>query len=164
MPTKRFLTSLKFIDRAAYWGAYIGAWAAMFLMALTFFDVWGRYLFSSPLPAVYEASETVLIPVLVYFSMARGNHITIDWVVGRLSGRPLFRVEMIRHLISIIFVLLLFAGSMMSARKAFEQDLQSEAIITFPIWPAYWVVAGGLGLLTLVRIVLLIKRIWGEGK
>jgi TRAP-type C4-dicarboxylate transport system permease small subunit len=155
---------LKSIDRAAYWGAYIGAWAAMFLMALTFLDVWGRYLFSRPLPAVYEASESVLIPLLVYFSMARGNHITIDWVVGRLSGRPLFTADIIRHLVSIIFLLLLFAGSLMSARKAFEQDLQSEAIITFPIWPAYWVVAGGLGLLLLVRIALFIKTIWGEGK
>ena len=164
MPAKKPSESLEFIDRAAHWGAYIGAWAAMLLMALTFFDVWGRYLFSSPLPAVYEASETVLIPLLVYFSMAKGNHITIDWVVGRLSGKPLFAVDMFRHLVSIFFVLLLFAGSLMSARKAFEQDLQSEAIITFPIWPAYWVVAGGLGLLMLVRIALLIKTIWGEEK
>ncbi len=164
MSAKGFLGSLDSIDRVAYKGAYIGGWLAMVLMALTFVDVCGRLFFSSPLPAVYESSEAILIPILVYFSMAKGNHITIDWVVGRLSGRPLFTVDMIRHIISIIFVLLVFAGSVTSARKAFEQDLYSEAIISFPIWPAYWVVAGGLGLLMLVRIVLLIKRIWGGQK
>lgn len=155
---------LKLIDRVAYRGAFLGGWVALILMGLTFIDVWARLFFSRPVPAAYEISEAVIIPALVYLSMARGNHITVDWVIERLSGRSLLMVEIIRHLISIVFTSLIFMGAVMAARGAFAQNLTSEAVVAFPVWPSYWVVAAGLGCLMLVRITLLMKLLLARPK
>ncbi|MEM8812470.1 MAG: TRAP transporter small permease [Pseudomonadota bacterium] len=51
------------------------------MMVLTFVDVAGRYLFSSPLPAAYEIIA-FMMPVIIFFALPLTNrnegHVTID--------------------------------------------------------------------------------------
>ncbi len=124
----------------------------------------GRLFFDRPVPAAYETTETILIPCLVYFSMARGNHITIDWVTERLRGKALFSVNIIKHLLSVACMAFLSYAALAAGQTAYEQDLHSEAVISLPTWPAYWVVAAGLSLLLVARVALFLRLFRGGSR
>lgn len=69
-------------------GAVLGlaAVAVLFaMMALTFADVWGRYVFRRPVPGAYEITE-MMMGVLIFAALpllcAREGHVTIDILDG----------------------------------------------------------------------------------
>jgi TRAP-type C4-dicarboxylate transport system permease small subunit len=60
------------------------------MMVLTFVDVAGRYLFSSPLPAAYEIISLIM-PAIIFCALPyvgyRENHVTIDLLDTFLTPR-----------------------------------------------------------------------------
>ena len=88
------------IDRAVLWTTrLLGIAAAMLLfamMVLTFVDVWGRYLFSSPVPGGFELTE-LMMAALIFAGLplvtADREHVSVDLLdvfipplIARLRG------------------------------------------------------------------------------
>ena len=68
---------------------WIGALVLFSMMVLTFVDVLGRYLFSSPVPGGFEVTE-IMLASLIYCGLPlitmRDGHISVDLVEGLLPG------------------------------------------------------------------------------
>ena len=68
---------------------WIGALVLFSMMVLTFVDVLGRYLLSSPVPGGFEITE-IMLASLIYCGLPlitmRDGHITVDLVEGLLPA------------------------------------------------------------------------------
>lgn len=107
------------------------------MMVLTFVDVAGRYLFSSPLPAGYEVISLIM-PAIIFCALPhvcqQENHVTIDLLDS-------FVTEALRRWQG-VFVSLVSAGAMMFiAWRLFERyrdHLRFNQVtdeLYLPLWP-----------------------------
>ncbi len=66
----------------------VAACLLLVMMALTFIDVIGRYVFSAPLPGAFELTE-ILLGLVIFAGLPlvtlRGEHVSVDLVTSRLS-------------------------------------------------------------------------------
>lgn len=79
------------------------------MMALTFFDVMGRYVFNSPLPGAYELAENLLaICVFAALPLAalRREHVTVSLTDSLFRGAA----QVIQQLLVGLFSFLALAG------------------------------------------------------
>jgi len=145
----------KTIDTLNRWGALadralgIGAAAIILVMMfLTTLDVVLRYIFSSPLPGVYELQEFMLVGAvflaLAYVQSLKG-HIYVDLFTNRFSERGQAILRIISHTVSfLIFALITWQGGL-RAWSAFVTGQCREGLISYPLWPAKWALTIGCG-------------------
>lgn len=77
------------MSNTTHWGVrrasqvlQVGAAVLLFaMMLLTFIDVWGRYIFNSPLPGAFEITE-LMMAALIFAGLplvtAAGEHVSVD--------------------------------------------------------------------------------------
>lgn len=118
--------------------------AVFSLMLLAVISVGGRNAFNSPLPGYVDWIEQAM-PLIAFmgisFVMREGGHIRMDIVVGQLSGRTLFVVELITTLAVLALMILLVWGSWAHFQRSFDfaapmWSRDSSMDIALPIWPA----------------------------
>ena len=118
--------------------------AVFSLMVLAVISVGGRNAFNSPLPGYVDWIEQAM-PLIAFmgisFVMREGGHIRMDIVVGQLSGRTLFVVELITTLAVLALMILLVWGSWAHFQRSFDfaapmWSRDSSMDIALPIWPA----------------------------
>ena len=120
----------------------------LFMMLLTTVDVVLRYAFNSPLPGVYELQEFMLVGVvflaLAYIQSSNG-HIYVDLLTNRLSERGQAVTKIFSHAVSLlIFGLITWQGGL-RAWTALITGQSREGLISYPLWPAKWVLTIGGG-------------------
>ena len=120
----------------------------LFMMCLTTMDVVLRYVFNSPLPGVYELQEFMLVGVvflaLAYIQSLKG-HIYVDLLTNRFSERGQAVLGILSNSVSLlIFALITWQGGL-RAWTAVVSGQRREGLISYPLWPAKWILAIGAG-------------------
>jgi len=148
--------------------AFVSGLAAFSLMFLAAYSVAGREFFESPLPGYVDFIEA-LMPIIailgVSYVQRDGVHIRMDILIGQLSGRLLWIIELLMVILIFGLVLALLWGSWSHFDRSFDCarpfcSRDSSIDIGLPIWPSKLIVPVAFFVLSL-RLIL---QIWGYGR
>lgn len=141
---------IKTIHRLSYIFSWFGAAALVIMMFLTFFDVFGRYIFRSPIIGAMDVSEQLMV-VVVFCVLGQvtidRSHIRADVLDPILSKRNYSLLGAASFLISAFPV---FFMALQTSKEAWKTVLNlhlTTHTISLPIAPFYVLAALGLILL-----------------
>ena len=126
------------------------------MMILTLIDVFGRYLFNSPVMGAYEITE-LMLAVLIFAGIplagANDEHIAVDLIDG-IVPRVIAKVRDI--VIALVMTVVLAALSSSIWHKALEAVKYGDqsAMLQVPMSPIFFVISAALALASLVSLAL----------
>lgn len=126
------------------------------MMILTLLDVFGRYLFNSPIMGAYEITELMLV-VLIFAGIplagANDEHIAVDLIDG-VVPRVIAKVRDI--MIALVMAVVLGALSKSIWHKGLEAIKYGDqsAMLQVPMSPVFFVISVTLALASLVSLAL----------
>ncbi|MEO0664219.1 MAG: TRAP transporter small permease, partial [Pseudomonadota bacterium] len=141
--------------------AFVSGLAAFSLMFLAVYSVGGREFFESPLLGYVDLIES-LMPFIAILGVAYvqrdGIHIRMDILIGQLSGRLLWLIELIMVVLIFGLILALLWGSWAHFDRSFDCarplcSRDSTIDIGLPVWPSKIVVPFAFAVLSL-RLIL----------
>ncbi|MBW1789485.1 MAG: TRAP transporter small permease [Deltaproteobacteria bacterium] len=139
------------LDRCVEGAAKILTVLAMILLVPMMFlvagDVIGRYVFKSPIPAVFEVNTNFLMVMVVFFPMAyvhvMDQHVFVTLFTEKLPARVKALLDAFSVLLgATIYALIGWYGASV-ALKATKVQEYSPGIIDVPVWMAKWIVPIG---------------------
>ncbi|NVK19771.1 MAG: TRAP transporter small permease [Methylocystaceae bacterium] len=145
--------------------ALISGLAVFSLMILAVLSVGGRNIFDQPLSGYIDWIEQAM-PLIAFmgvsYTQRNGGHIRMDMVVGKLSGRVLYAVELITTLAILAVMVLIVWGSWAHFERSFDfgsplWSRDSSMDIGIPLWPAKLLAPVAFSVLCLQLVV----QIWG---
>ncbi len=147
---------------AAVIGIIFGAVASLMLvvvLAITAFNVAGRYLFSAPIRGAEEATG-FLVVAIVMFGVAetyrRGDHIRIDILTEMCSRRMVWWLDLLAHGVVLTFGVVLLRTALHTISFSRMFGAYSPGYLQIPTWiPQTALVVGGalLSLMALLRMI-----------
>ena len=131
----------------------VGKIALLAIMCAVVADAGGRYLFSNPIPGVYEITELYLMLAIVFFGLAltqrEGGHVRADIFFDMLPLR-------VRRGLEIFYLLAAFAVFALIAYAAGRASLQHIAaarwttgVVPIPTGPSWAIACIGSAVLSL---------------
>jgi TRAP-type mannitol/chloroaromatic compound transport system permease small subunit len=145
--------------------ALLSGLAVFSLMILAVISVGGRNFFNQPLSGYVDWIEQAM-PLIAFmgisYTQRNGGHIRMDMVVGKLSGRTLYLVELITSLLILTLMVLMVWGSWAHFERSFDfaaplWSRDSSMDIALPLWPAKLLAPVAFSVLCLQLVV----QIWG---
>jgi TRAP-type C4-dicarboxylate transport system permease small subunit len=142
----------------------VSGYMLLWLMVLTVVAVFSRKVLNSPIIGVQDLSEVSLV-VVVFFAMSyagwTGGHIAVDLIAEALPRSWLRLVDIVMRLAGALFFVIV---AWQSAERAIEAYAFKEAtnLITIPLYPFFWVIAGGFVLFSAVLAVLALRSAAGD--
>jgi C4-dicarboxylate transporter, DctM subunit len=140
----------------------INSVGVLFLMAMMFLmvvDVFLRRVFNQPLTGSFEVVQLMQV-TLVYMGVAyttiKKAHISIDLITSHLSDRTSALIESIVLFLSLGFFSLITWRNILRAGELWEGKATS-VLLAIPIFPFYYMLAFGCGVLCLVILVQLVE-------
>lgn len=138
----------------------VAALLLLVMMAVTFVDVIGRYVFNRPLPGAFELTE-VLLALVIFVGLpivtARREHVTVDLLTGRLPGparRGLARLS----LAVTAAVLALLTWRLALLGRDYSSYGDATVYLGIPLGPVALVMAVLTGVSALVAAMLILRR------
>jgi len=132
--------------------AFVSAIVIMCMMFITSIDVIMRYVFNSPLAGGFELQEFLLVGVvflsLAYVQSVKG-HFSLDLLTVRLPLGAQTTLLVLGHIICLVIFALITWQSGLRAWIAWTTGQTREGLISFPLWPAKFMLPIGMGLLCL---------------
>lgn len=131
----------------------------VFLMAVTFFDVVGRYFFNSPLTFSVELIELgmgLLVMLGIALTTLNGGHITVDLLKGAVPGSVNAVLARIASLTAVVS-LGLMAYWLWDRAAHFLDDGLATQILFLPVFPFVFVMAFAAAVAALVAVYQLYK-------
>ncbi len=145
--------------------ALVSGLAVFSLMILAVVSVGGRNFMNQPLSGYVDWIEQAM-PLIAFmgvsYTQRNGGHIRMDMIVGKLSGRPLYIVELITTLAILTVMVLVVWGSWAHFERSFDfgsplWSRDSSMDIALPLWPAKLLAPVAFGVLCLQLVV----QLWG---
>lgn len=138
----------------------VAALLLLVMMAVTFVDVIGRYVFNSPLPGAFELTE-VLLALVVFVGLpivtARREHVTVDLLTGRLPG--VARHSLARLSLAVTAaVLALLTWRLALLGRDYTSYGDATVYLGIPLGPVALVMAVLTGVSALVAALLILRR------
>jgi len=137
----------------------IGVLFLMAMMLLMVVDVFLRRVFQKPLTGSFEVVQFMQI-TLVYLGVAyttiKKAHISIDLITSRLSEKTSALIESIMLFLGLGFFALITWRNILRAEELWEEKATS-VLLEIPLFPFYYTLAFGCGVLCLVLIVQLVE-------
>ena len=147
--------------------ATLGVIAVLFMMVHITVEIVLRWLFNMPLPGTISivAYYYMVIACFVPLAMLEQNnrHISVDVFTSFLPAPVQTGLRFITGILTVSVMAAMAARGWQEAvskHKVGAAITQSDT--TIPIWPTYYVVALGCGLMVLVAAAKLINQIFGE--
>ncbi|MBW1681425.1 MAG: TRAP transporter small permease [Deltaproteobacteria bacterium] len=117
------------------------------MMFLVAGDVIGRYVFKSPIPAVFEINSCFLMVLVVFFPMAyvhrRREHVFVTLFTDKFPARVKAALDTFSVFVGAVAFGLIGWYGMIFAVKATEAREYSPGIIDVPVWISKWIVPIG---------------------
>jgi len=113
------------------------------------------YELVKPIPGAYELIQFMLIAVIflgMAHTEAQGSHLSVDFVFKKLSAKAQNFVLMVSHLLCLAVFSIITWRSLHGGLFVLEQG-EVSGILSIPLFPFYWIVALGSGLLTINYLV-----------
>ena len=153
----------KTIHRISKFFLALGMGWVIAMMLLTPFDVAGRYLFSKPIPGGIEMSEFMLaifgILGMAYTHQSGGN-VKVTMLTSALPPNLARLTEILTSLLSFQIIAMLAWYGVVSGIEEFHAGTTTDTL-GIPIYPLYFLLSAGAGLLCLELVVNLIESIRG---
>jgi TRAP-type C4-dicarboxylate transport system permease small subunit len=154
---KAFFRSLeKTMNLLEWMSSLASGWMIVLLMVLSTSDVAFRLVARNSIEGAYSLSEIVMVGICFFamsYTQREKGHVSMDFLVMRLSGRKLRFAEITSSFLSLFVSVLLFYRATVEAVGAVELKLVTSGIIEWPAWPLKIVVAFGFFLLC-IRIFI----------
>ncbi len=124
------------------------------MMAFTFADVMGRYLFASPLPAAYEV-VSLMMPALIFCALPRTvlreGHVTVDLLDGYIPAAIARIQAVLVHLICAgILGLIAWRLAVLALDQKYYEEVTDELFLQ--LWPFSAAMAGLCAVATLAAL------------
>lgn len=149
----------KTISRLVTFSLYIGMGWVLVMMVLTTLDVAGRYFFSIPIPGAIETSEFMLaifgILGMAYTHHSGGN-VKVTMLTKVLPPRLADLFETITLVLSLQMIALIAWYGWVSGVEEFHVGTTTDTL-GIPIYPLYFLLCFGAGLLCLELLISLIE-------
>ncbi|MFH1652233.1 MAG: TRAP transporter large permease subunit [Chloroflexota bacterium] len=137
----------------------LGLFIIVAMMLLTFINVFLRYAFNEPIKGAYEITELMMAALvflgLGYTALQKG-HVSIEWVVSRLSARAGTALGKVTQVLSIIF-LALIAWQGIAQAQAVQERHTVAGLTNIPVFPFLYVLAFGAAVMCLVLLADLLN-------
>lgn len=140
----------------------IAAFSILALILLAVAQVLGRLFFNMPIPGFIDITEQAMAIFAfagVAYCQRVGGHIRMEILLGRLSGRSLYLVEMLGVIVIAFTVALLIWGSWYHFDRSWTIG-DSTMDIRLPTWPSKLAVPVALSLL----LLRLLMQIYGYAR
>ncbi|MFC1815399.1 TRAP transporter small permease [Thermodesulfobacteriota bacterium] len=131
------------------------------MMFLTAVDVCGRYLLNKPIRGALELTEFLLVITVaagLAYTQVSKRHVSVDLVVSRLPGAIQKMMQAISHTICLVMYALISWQGIKGGQNQWRHGITSGAF-EIPLWPFYFFLAFGCGILCLVYLADLLKLI-----
>ncbi|MFC2001992.1 TRAP transporter small permease subunit [Chloroflexota bacterium] len=130
----------------------VAAGIIMVLMFLTTANVFGRYLFKSPIEGAFEASEVLMVGIIflgiAYVQRLKG-HVNVEVFTSWLPQRAQLGLEIFGYLVGFFIMAVIAWHSGAMAWKAFVTHDHTHGLIRIPLWPGKSLIPIGASLLCL---------------
>ena len=131
------------------------------MMLFTVLDVFLRAFFNHPIPGDVEVIERSMVCV-GFFGLAwcalRGMHIKVDLVVGFLPKRVQGIIDIFNYLLGLFLCIFIVWFSFLESIANLEMKTVTS-ILRVPLFPFYWFVTVGYGVLGLAILVLMARSL-----
>lgn len=143
----------------------LSGFATLIVTMVVVADVAGRAIFNAPLHSATEVSELLLV-VLVFLGLAGAQQRRQNYAIDVASRHLPVPLQNILETLGYAFCLVLTLGlAWFSTKQAISSYGRGEAgfgIISFPIWPARFVLALGLWLLSAQFVCDILRYLTGN--
>jgi TRAP-type C4-dicarboxylate transport system permease small subunit len=152
---------LSFLSKQAL---LLGAICVALMMLHVTADVIGRYVFNSPLPGTIPIVANYYMVILTFIALGvaaeKKAHISVEIFVGMLPPRPRHWTSVFAEVVTVAVVIVLIIGGWSEAVKKTEGGATIEqGTHMMQVWPSYWVVPLGAGLMAMITIYRVITMI-----
>ena len=140
----------------------INSVGVLFLMAMMFLmvvDVFLRRVFQNPLTGSFEVVQFMQVTLVflgVAYTTIKKAHISIDLITARLSERTSALLESIMLFLGLGLFALITWRNILRAEELWAEKATS-VLLEIPLFPFYYMLAFGCGVLCLVLIVQLVE-------
>lgn len=130
-------------------------------------DVVTRSVMNMPISGTILAVSTIYMPLIVFLPLAftetRDGHITVELLYDLLPQAVRRVFDVIGHAVSItVFGLLAFRGWTEAGAKFAIGAAEMEGSMRIPVWPGYYLLPIGYGLIMLVLLLRLATALTGR--
>ncbi len=157
-----------------FWGCYsrglgwivraanlVSAACVLILMVLVVADIFGRYLFNSPVPMAYEVGSFLMVFVVflgLAYTQKMGAHIRVEILTLRLSPRARDVLDILASVLGLILYATITYQSVIWAWASWQVGDYVAGLINIPRWPSQFAVPLGSALLCLQFLADVIQR------
>jgi TRAP-type C4-dicarboxylate transport system permease small subunit len=131
------------------------------MMLFTVLDIFLRAFFNHPIPGDVEVIERSMVCV-GFFGLAwcalRGMHIKVDLVVGFLPKRVQGIIDTFNYLLGLFLCIFIVWFSFLESIANLKMKTVTS-ILRVPLFPFYWFVTVGYGVLGLAILVLMTRSL-----
>lgn len=156
------------IEAVERWLMRLGIASGIATLAITLIvvcDVAARNVFNAPIHGANEASELLLV-AMVFMGLAAAQQGRQNYAIDMATRNLPQSVQSVLELLAYLFCLLVTGAlAWFSTRQALDSFHRGEAgfgVIPFPIWPARFVLAGGLWLLAVQFVCDILRHAMGQ--
>jgi TRAP-type C4-dicarboxylate transport system permease small subunit len=159
------LTFIEGIERLLMRIGILSGVSTLLIMLAVTVDVTGRFIFNHPIHGATELSELLLV-AMVFFGLAltqqnRQNY-AIDILTRHLPPSMQWVLSFLGFLFCLGIVVVLAWFGTRQALDAFDRGEVGIGIIPFPIWPARFILAAGLWMLSLQFVCDILRHVTGS--
>jgi TRAP-type C4-dicarboxylate transport system permease small subunit len=125
-------------------------------------DIFGRYLFNSPVPMTYEVGSFLMVFVVflgLAYTQKMGAHIRVEFFTLHLSARVRAILDILASGLGLLLYLTIVYQSFIWAWASWQVGDYVSGLINIPRWPSQFVVPLGAALLCLQFLADIVQRV-----
>lgn len=162
--TSFYSAAVRIVDRCIL---ALGAVALVLMMVHISVDVIANLVFGAPVPLTNAAVTVYYMIAVAFLPLAageyRGAHIGVDLVVNHLPAVPRRWLDnVVQVLCAVIYTVLAAQAWQLALEKLAANAYLMEQTTRVSIWPSYFLIPLGFGLIGLLIIVRLVCRVMGK--
>ncbi len=158
-----------FVEKLARMALYLGMGWVLVMMLVTTLDVAGRYFLSRPLPGAIELGQ-IMLAVFGILGMAythfSGANVKVTMLTRLFGPRVQSALEVLAGVLCLQVMLMLTWYGGVTAMAELSTGTTTDHL-KIPIYPLYWLLSVGAGLLSLVILSRIMEKglaMFGRGQ
>jgi TRAP-type C4-dicarboxylate transport system permease small subunit len=140
----------------------ISAVCVLIMMVLVIADIFGRYLFNSPVPMTYEVGSFLMVFIVflgLAYTQRTGAHIRVEFFTLHLPPRVRCILDMVASVLGLLLYLIIVYQSFIWSYTSWQVGDYVAGLVNIPRWPSQFVVPLGSALLCLQFIADIMRRV-----
>ncbi len=136
-------------------GAALAAFAVLITLAATCYSVFMRYVVGTPVTWIDELSGYLVVAIVMFGAaeaLRRDDHIQVDLLTSRLTGRPLTAMHILWMLLVIVFTAVLLFSAWRAVAFSYNFGLYSDGYLEMPLWKPQSLLVVGSALILLASL------------